>query len=173
MSLTASFCSIYPQYLMFLSFFILFWWIKLSPYQHQCCTVSLITSFCSINPQCLPFLSIFLHDFLVRPHKKKFSLSSYPAKKCRAGGRIFLLFFIFFVWPSPTAAYNFKAIKQSINKTKLLFIDRLGEKAIIQSTKSCQSFYTRRSSSYMLLDIFNYNKVKKISTEIYIYKLLV
>ena len=64
-SLTASFCSIYPQYLLFLSFFILFWWIELSPYQHQCCTVSLIASFCSINPQYLPFLSIFLHDFLV------------------------------------------------------------------------------------------------------------
>ena len=64
-SLTASFCSIYPQYLLFLSFFILFWRIKLSPYQHQCCTVSLIASFCSINPQYLPFLSIFLHDFLV------------------------------------------------------------------------------------------------------------
>ena len=60
-SLTASFCSIYPQYLLFLSFSILFWCIKLSPYQHQCCTVSLIASFCSINPQYLPFLSIFLH----------------------------------------------------------------------------------------------------------------
>ena len=63
-SLTASFCSIYPQYLLFLSFSMLFWWTKLSPYQHQCCTVSLIASFCSINPQYLPFLSIFLHAFL-------------------------------------------------------------------------------------------------------------
>ena len=71
-SLTASFCSIYPQYLLFLSFSILFWWIKLSPYQHQCCTVSLIASFCSINPQYLPFLSIFLYDFLVicQTHRK-------------------------------------------------------------------------------------------------------
>ena len=64
-SLTASFCSIYPQYLLFSSFSILFWWIKLSRYQHRCCTVSLIASFCSINPQHLPFLSIFLHDFPV------------------------------------------------------------------------------------------------------------
>ena len=45
----------------------------------------------------------------------------------------FFFLYTFFVWPSPTAAYNFKAIKQSINKTKLLLIDRLGEKAIIQS----------------------------------------
>ena len=47
---------------------------------------------------------------------------------------------MFFVWPSPTAAYNFKAIKQSINKTKLLFIDRLGEKAIIQSINLAKDF---------------------------------
>ena len=39
LQMTASFCSIYPQYLLFLSFSILFLWIKLSPYQHQCCTV--------------------------------------------------------------------------------------------------------------------------------------
>ena len=48
-------------------------------------------------------------------------------------GRADFFFLYFFVWPSPTAAYNFKAIKQSINKAKLLFTDRLGEKAIIQS----------------------------------------
>ena len=64
-SLIASSCSINPQYLLFLSFSMLFWWIKLSPYQHQCCIVSLIASFCSINPQYLPFLSIFPHAFLV------------------------------------------------------------------------------------------------------------
>ena len=57
----------------------------------------------------------------------------------QAGG-FFFLFFIFFAWPSPTAAYNFKAIKQSINKTKLLFIDRLGEKAIIQSINLAKVF---------------------------------
>ena len=39
--------------------------IKLSPYQHLCCIVSLIASFYSINPQYLPFLSIFLHAFSV------------------------------------------------------------------------------------------------------------
>ena len=54
-----------PIFTVFIAFSILFWWIKLSPYQHQCCTVSLIASFCSINPLYLPFLSIFLHDFLV------------------------------------------------------------------------------------------------------------
>ena len=64
-SLVASFCSINPQYSLFLSFSMLFWWIKLSPYQHQCCIVSLIASFCSINLQYLQFLSIFLHAFLV------------------------------------------------------------------------------------------------------------
>ena len=86
----------------------------------------------------------------IRPHKKRFSLSSYPAMKCHAGGPIFFYFLYFFVCPSgsPAATYNFKAIKQSINKTKLLFIDRLGEKAILNPKyKSCLSFYTRRSSS--------------------------
>ena len=48
----------------------------------------------------------------------------------RAGG-FYFLFFMFFVCISPAAAYNFKAIKQSVNKTKLVFIDRVGEKAII------------------------------------------
>ena len=48
----------------------------------------------------------------------------------RAGGFL-KRFLYYFVCPSPAAAYNFKAIKQSINKTKLLFTDRLGEKAII------------------------------------------
>ena len=54
------------------------------------------------------------------------------------GGFFYFLYFIFFVWPSPTAAYNFKAIKQSINKTKL--IDRLGGKAIIQSINLAKIF---------------------------------
>ena len=49
-------------------------------------------------------------------------------------------FLIFFVCPSPAAVYNFKAIKQSINKTKLLFIDRLGGKAIIQSINAAKVF---------------------------------
>ena len=42
----------------------------------------------------------------------------------------FFYILCFFVCPSPAAAY-FRAIKQSINKTKLLFIVMLGEKAII------------------------------------------
>ena len=72
--------------------------------------------------------------------KKSLVYHSIQLKKWRAGGRIFFLFSIFFVWPSPTAAHNFKAIKQSINKTKLLFIDRLGEKAIIQSINLAKVF---------------------------------
>ena len=67
-------------------------------------------------------VSIFLPALIVRgnerPHKK--SLVDQPVKlknSMRAGG--FILFFICFVWPSPAAAYNFKAIKQSTNKTKL------------------------------------------------------
>ena len=57
----------------------------------------------------------------------------------RAGG-FFFYFLYFFVCPSLAAAYNFKAIKQSINKTKLFFIDRLGEKAIIQSINLAKVF---------------------------------
>ena len=59
------------------------------------------------------------NDGSLRPHKKKFSLSSYSTKKCHAGGQIFFYFLFFFVCPSLAAAYNFKAIKESINKTKL------------------------------------------------------
>ena len=33
-----------------------------------------------------------------RPHKKKFSLSSYPAKKCHAGGRADFSFFFFYIY---------------------------------------------------------------------------
>ena len=77
---------------------------------------------------------------LIRPHKKKLSLSSYSTKKCHAGGRIIFLFFIFFCLSSLAAAYNFKAIKESINKTKLFFIDRLGDKAIIQSINLAKVF---------------------------------
>ena len=57
-------------------------------------------------------------------------------------GRFFIFIFIFFVCPSPAAAYNFKAIKQSVNKTKqnIFFIDRLGEKAIIQSINIAKVF---------------------------------
>ena len=79
---------------------------------------------------------------MLRPHKKKkFSLSSYSTKKCHAGGRIFYFYFLyFFVCPSLAATYNFKAIKESINKTKLFSIDRLGEKAIIQSINLAKVF---------------------------------
>ena len=65
--------------------------------------------------------------FSTRPRKKKFTLLSFRAKICYAGGRIVFIFLYFFVCCSPAAAY-FRAIKQSINKTKLLFIDRLGER---------------------------------------------
>ena len=58
----------------------------------------------------------------IRPLKKKFSLSPFQLKNAmRAGGFLFFIFYIFFVCPSPAAAAYFKAIKQSINKTKLLF----------------------------------------------------
>ena len=57
-------------------------------------------------------------------------------------GRFFIFIFIFFVCPSPAAAYNFIAIKQSVNKTKqnIFCMDRLGEKAIIQSINIAKVF---------------------------------
>ena len=52
----------------------------------------------------------------------------------------FHFLYFFFVCPSPAAAHNFKAIKESINKKKLLFIDRLGAKVIIQSINLAKVF---------------------------------
>ena len=52
----------------------------------------------------------------------------------------FIYIYIYIVCPSPAAAYNFKAIKQSVNKTKLFFIDRLGEKAIIKRINLAKVF---------------------------------
>ena len=58
----------------------------------------------------------------------------------RAGGFFFIYIYIFFLSvPLPAAAYLFKAIKESINK-KLFLIDRLGEKAIIQSINLAKVF---------------------------------
>ena len=79
---------------------------------------------------------------LIRPLKKGLVYHPFQLKKmpCGRAGVFFLIFFyIFFVCPSSAAAY-FKAIKQSINKTKLLFIDRLEEKAIIKSINLAKVF---------------------------------
>ena len=74
-------------------------------------------------------------DRTIRPHKKSLVYHPFQLKYAMQVGRFFFKFFyIFFVCPSPAAAY-IKAITQSINKTKLLFIDRLGEKAIIYICK--------------------------------------
>ena len=67
----------------------------------------------------------------------------------------FFIFFLFsFVCPSPAVA-GFKATKQSINLTKLLFIDRLEEK--YKSSK----VFTQDALAHRWI-YFNCNKVKKL-----------
>ena len=71
--------------------------------------------------------------------KKSLVYHPFQLRNAMRAGRFFKNFYIFFVCPSPAAAY-FKAIKQSINKTKLLFIDRLEEEAIIKSINLAKVF---------------------------------